>query len=64
MTGAVLRLASRLRSKLEQVRVQRHWDFMRSRGLHIGRDVFLPPSTSIDPAHCYLIHIGDHCGFG
>ena len=64
MTGALLRLASRLKSKLDQARVQRRLDMLRSRGMHIGKDVLLPPSTSIDAGHCYLIHIGDHCGFG
>ena len=33
-------------------------------GMHIGNDVFLPDSTWIDTSHCFLISIGDHCGFG
>ena len=32
--------------------------------MHIGQDVWLPGTTAIDTAHCYLISIGDHCGFG
>jgi maltose O-acetyltransferase len=32
--------------------------------MHIGDDVLLPASTWIDTSHCYLIHIGDHTGFG
>jgi maltose O-acetyltransferase len=32
--------------------------------MHIGRDVLLPGSTRIDVSHCFLISIGDHCGFG
>jgi maltose O-acetyltransferase len=32
--------------------------------MRIGDDVFLPDSTWIDANHCYLITIGDHCGFG
>ena len=64
MKGALLRLAGRLKAKLDEARVQRRWDMLRSRGMHIGCDVLLPPSTSIDASHCYLIHIGDNCGFG
>jgi len=26
--------------------------------------VLLPASTTIDTSHCFLISIGDHCGFG
>jgi carbonic anhydrase/acetyltransferase-like protein (isoleucine patch superfamily) len=33
-------------------------------GMQIGEDVYLPASTWIDISHCYLIRIGDHCGFG
>jgi maltose O-acetyltransferase len=32
--------------------------------MHIGEDVLLPASTFIDTSHCFLISIGDHCGFG
>jgi maltose O-acetyltransferase len=32
--------------------------------MHIGGDVWLPPSTWIDTDFCYLISIGDYCGFG
>jgi maltose O-acetyltransferase len=32
--------------------------------MRIGTDVWLPASTWIDTSHCYLISIGDHCGFG
>ncbi len=64
MTGTALRFASRFRSKIYRARAQRRLAMLRSRGMHIGKDVLLPPSTAIDAAHCYLIHIGDHCGFG
>ena len=30
----------------------------------IGKDVWLPASTWIDSDYCFLIWIGDHCGFG
>jgi maltose O-acetyltransferase len=33
-------------------------------GMRIGRNVWLPASTWIDTSHCFLISIGDHCGFG
>jgi maltose O-acetyltransferase len=32
--------------------------------MHIGKGVNLPASTVIDESHCFLISIGDHCGFG
>ena len=32
--------------------------------MKLGNDVWLPDSTFIDTSHCYLISIGDHCGFG
>jgi maltose O-acetyltransferase len=33
-------------------------------GMHIGQGVNLPASTWIDASTCYLIDIGDWCGFG
>jgi len=32
--------------------------------MHIGERVNLPSSTWIDTSHCFLISIGDDCGFG
>lgn len=32
--------------------------------MQIGEDVYLPASTWVDTSQCYLISIGDHCGFG
>mgnify|MGYP002478125559 CR=1 FL=1 len=32
--------------------------------MELGADVWLPGSTWIDPDYCFLISIGDHCGFG
>ena len=32
--------------------------------MRIGRNVWLPASTWIDISYCFLISIGDHCGFG
>ena len=37
---------------------------LQSLGMRIGKDVVLPPSTSLDASHCYLISIGDRCHFG
>ncbi|OGC91185.1 MAG: hypothetical protein A2W25_10185 [candidate division Zixibacteria bacterium RBG_16_53_22] len=32
--------------------------------MHLGKGVNLPMSTWIDTSHCFLISIGDNCGFG
>jgi maltose O-acetyltransferase len=32
--------------------------------MHIGDGVLLPASSWIDSSHCFLISIGDWCGFG
>jgi len=32
--------------------------------MKIGKGVLLPASTTIDTSHCFLISIGDQCGFG
>jgi maltose O-acetyltransferase len=32
--------------------------------MQIGANVWLPDSTWIDSSHCFLISIGDNCGFG
>lgn len=53
-----------VRDTVEQYRVNRRWARLCERGMHIGEDVWLPPSTWIDPDYCFLISIGDHCGFG
>ena len=44
--------------------VKRRWENLRSMGMKIGRDVWLPEDTWIDVPHCNIISIGDHCGFG
>src|SRR5947209_6026269 len=53
-----------LRAKLGQVRRELRWRSLRAQGMHLGADVWLPDSTWIDPSYCFLISIGDHCGFG
>jgi len=60
----VLGAVGGLRARFEDVRRQRRWRQLRAMGMHIGNDVFLPDSTWIDTSHCFLISIGDHCGFG
>jgi maltose O-acetyltransferase len=62
--GRLLGIASRVRSRLDRVRSERRWEQLRARGMTLGEDVLLPFSTWIDNSHCYLIHIGDHTGFG
>lgn len=57
-------LAGFVRGRIERAREERRWDMLRRLGMHIGEDVLLPPSTFIDQSHCFLIRIGDHCGFG
>lgn len=53
-----------LRDRFSRWRLNRLHRMLQTRGMHIGRDVWLPASTWIDADHCYLISIGDHCGFG
>src|SRR3954464_7888441 len=53
-----------IRDKLERYRQLRRWETLKALGMRIGKNVNLPFSTWIDQAHCHLISIGDHCGFG
>ena len=53
-----------LRDRIDQTRLERRWARLRAMGMHIGADVNLPASTWIDVSHCWLISIGDGCGFG
>lgn len=64
MLGRLLDAAGALRDRVSHIRTKRRWERLRALGMHIGEDVLLPASTWIDVPHCYLIHIGDHCGFG
>ena len=59
-----LNIVSGLRTKIGQVRRERRWKHLRSLGMQLGTDVWLPDSTWLDPDYCFLITIGDHCGFG
>jgi maltose O-acetyltransferase len=51
-------------ARMRAFRVNRRWAKLRANGMHLGADVWLPASTWIDPDYCFLISIGDHCGFG
>jgi maltose O-acetyltransferase len=53
-----------LKARLDQALLLRRWAKLKKMGLHIGQGVNLPASTWIDPSHCFLISIGDWCGFG
>ena len=64
MIGRLLAPLSWMKRRTEGLRRERRWATLRARGMTIGRDVWLPDSTWVDTDHCYLITIGDHCGFG
>jgi maltose O-acetyltransferase len=64
MMGFLIRIAGRLWHSLDATRRARRWAHLRRMGMHLGSDVWLPDSTTIDDSHCYLISIGDHCGLG
>lgn len=64
MIGFALRLVGSVMSRIARARLERRWRTLRALGMHIGNDVNLPASTQIDVSHCFLISIGDHCGFG
>jgi maltose O-acetyltransferase len=60
----LLGLARGVKDRVERERTSRRWESLRAMGMHIGKNVWLPDSTWIDTSHCYLISIGDNCGFG
>src|SRR3989442_4956924 len=51
-------------NRLAMMRARLKWARWQRLGMHIGRDVVLPLSTSVDSSYCYLITIGDRCHFG
>lgn len=59
-----IRILARLKGKYQDYRLIRRWEELRKMGMHIGEGVNLPMSTWIDAPHCFLISIGDNCGFG
>jgi maltose O-acetyltransferase len=64
MLGALLDFISPWKARFEIARLKRRWEKLRAMGMHIGQGVNLPASTWIDTSHCFLISIGDWCGFG
>ena len=64
MLDRLLGWLSLLLERASRLRLERRWATLRALGMHIGEDVLLPASTWIDTAHCHLIYIGDHTGFG
>ena len=54
----------RAKHSVTTARLERRWRILRAHGMHIGKNVNLPASTTIDESHCFLISIGDNCGFG
>lgn len=64
MLSRVLDFVYPLKARFETARLKRRWDHLRAMGMHIGQGVNLPASTWIDTSHCFLISIGDWCGFG
>lgn len=53
-----------IRARIAQARRELRWEHLRNQGMKLGADVWLPDSTWIDTDYCFLISIGDHCGFG
>jgi maltose O-acetyltransferase len=64
MLNFAFRIAGRVSRRIERDRLKRRWARLRQLGMHIGNRVNLPASTYIDTSHCFLISIGDDCGFG
>lgn len=58
------RLRDFVRERVERYKHDKFWKMLRSHGMHLGKDTNLPRSTWIDVPHCFLISIGDRCGFG
>ena len=53
-----------IKESTARARIEQRWKRLRSLGMVIGKDVCLPSSTWLDREFCFLISIGDHCGFG
>ena len=56
--------ARKIKNNLEIRRKKQRWENLKRMGMHIGKGINLPYSTWIDNSHCFLISIGDNCGFG
>jgi maltose O-acetyltransferase len=64
MIGWMIDRAAGIKGRMEALKLERRWQRLRDLGMHIGEGVNLPASTTIDTSHCFLISIGDFCGFG
>jgi maltose O-acetyltransferase len=64
MLDTILDIVSPWKARFERARLKRRWAKLRAAGMHIGQGVNLPESTWIDVPFCFLIRIGDWCGFG
>lgn len=64
MLNHLIRGARRMKRLLDRRRLEQRWAEYRALGMHIGENVSLPASTWIDESFCFLISIGDNCGFG
>jgi maltose O-acetyltransferase len=64
MLTMLLRPVLHLRKSIQLYRRKRKWRFYHKLGMQLGKDIVLPESTWIDYSHCFLISIGDRCGFG
>jgi maltose O-acetyltransferase len=60
----ILNILSKARGRFDIARQIQRWEKLRKMGMRLGKGVNLPPSTWIDTSHCFLISIGDNCGFG
>lgn len=64
MRTMISNLMGRLYTWYHHRRLVKRWAAYRAKGMNLGRGVNLPWSTNIDTSHCFLISIGDNCGFG
>ena len=64
MIGFILDQLGRIKNRVDIARKIRWWKRLRGLGMHLGKGINLPSSTWIDTSHCFLISIGDNCGFG
>lgn len=64
MFGPIYSIVRRIKGKIEIARQIQRWEQLRNLGMHLGKGINLPSSIWIDTSHCFLISIGDNCGFG
>ena len=57
-------VVNQFKVSITQYRARKRWKFYKKMGMQLGKGVNLPLSTWIDIPHCFLISIGDNCGFG